>query len=459
MTRTWATALMAALLVAACGPDVRDVSTVGVEAGEVVRTVAAPAVIDAAASVEIRAPVAGTIVELPVVEATTVEAGSVVVVLASQSVELQQEQAQAALDAAEALVNAAGSITGDVSPLIGALRIQLDTTFPAVIAGLEAQVQLSETTGGLVDPEARAAASQAREQLRELEAGFAQAREDLAALERQARQQAAQASGFQLSAAQAQRIQAALALQAAQSRADSLVIVTPITGLVEFGDRQLAPSPGLDLDALGPIAGLGGVAGFEIPGLTGGAAGPSASGMPLAVGEQVRAGEHLMTIFDLSGFIVRLDVDELDIIDVELGQPVTVRVDAVPAAELDGTIVAIAQAPQRRGALGATYSVGVALDGADGVPLRVGMTAAAEIEVERRTAPLTVPTGALLRRGDDDVIRVVDDGIVREVIVRVLLLGDERAVIDGDLRAGQRVVVGGLADVTGGDRVRDLAQR
>lgn len=443
----------------ACGPTATEVSTVGVEAGEVVRTVAAPAVVDAVASVEIRAPVAGTVAELAVTDGATVTAGQSLVVLVSDSVELQLAQAQAALDAADALVRAAGSLTGDVSPLIGALRVQLETTFPAVITGLEGQLAVAESTSGLLDAQGRAAVRDARQQLEEIEAGFAQAQQDLEALESDARRQAAQTSGFQRSVALAQRRQAELALEAAQSRADRLTVIAPIPGLVVFGDRQQQQPSTLDLESLGAGAAgaLGGLAGIDVGGLLGAAGGPSVSGLPLAVDAEVGAGETLLTIYDLSQMVVRLDVDELDIVELAIGQHVVVRVDALSGAQLTGTVAAISPTPQRRSSLGATYAVTVMLDPIGDVPLRIGMTAAAEIEVERRMGEITVPTGALLRRGDADVVRVLSGATVRDIAVDVVLLGDERAIISGSVTVGDRVIVGGLAEVSDGDRARDLA--
>ncbi len=356
-------------------------------------------------------------------------------------------------------MGAAGSLAVDLSPVIGAFRVQLSTTFPAVIEGLDAQLRLLESTGGVVDDDVRRAAREAREQIRDLEADFERAEQDLATAEADARRQAARASSFQRSAAEAQRLQAQLALQAAESRADQLVVTSPLSGRVEFTDRQASASPP-GTGAFGDLGDLGSVGGFDVGGLLGGALDtPAVSALPLAVGEQVRSGETLLAVNDVSSHVVRLDVDELDVIDVAEGQRVHVVVDALPGTALSGVVAHIAQTPRRAGPLGASYAVTVRLDPRDDLPLRIGLTASAEIEVERRREPLTVPTTALLRRGDRDFVRMVVDGTVQERAVQVLLLGDERAAIDGPVEAGDRVVTDGLVDVADGDRVRDLGGR
>jgi HlyD family secretion protein len=153
-------------------------------------------------------------------------------------------------------------------------------------------------------------------------------------------------------------------------------------------------------------------------------------------------------------FEVRLDVDEIDVVLVEVGQRVDLEVDALRGTALQGTIVAIGRAPERAATGGTVYRTRVRLDTPDEeLPLRGGLTGTADVEVRRLVGELTVPSTALLRRGGGEVVYVVRDGVAVEVPVRVLAFGETRVAItvDGDaLRAGDRVVTTGLERVTAG---------
>jgi multidrug resistance efflux pump len=114
----------------------------------------------------------------------------------------------------------------------------------------------------------------------------------------------------------------------------------------------------------------------------------------------VSTGQAIATIYDLSSFTAQVAVDEIDIVEVERDQAVSVLVDAYPDAELRGTVANVAIAPTSTPTGGATFAVSVRLtEVPDEVVLRVGLTASAEIEVRRVEAETTVPTSALLRRG------------------------------------------------------------
>lgn len=97
-------------------------------------------------------------------------------------------------------------------------------------------------------------------------------------------------------------------------------------------------------------------------------------------GELVRAGETAVTLADLSAWTVKTtDFTELDVAKVEIGQEVTVRVDALPDETLTGVITSIAQvAGQAQGDV--VYEVAISLGETSAYPLRWGMTTEVIIE-------------------------------------------------------------------------------
>jgi HlyD family secretion protein len=295
-----------------------------------------------------------------------------------------------------------------------------------------------------VEGEIAESIADARQRLAEAEAGYRNARSQLSSAEAQVRSQAQQATAAQEAAAQAQRDQAELALEAARARIDDLVIVAPVGGVIELSRGEPGTSEGPDLGGLGGLGSFGGLGGQ----VSGGSSGRVAEGM------DVGAGQPLLTIYDLSSFTVRADVDELDIVDVEVDQRVVVLIDAFPDAELAGVVSHVALAPRRPAGGGAIFAVTIDLvDVPEEVRLRTGLTASAEIEVRRVQGETVVPTSALLRRGGGEVVYRVRDGVAEELPVTVEAIGDQTAAVSGELDPGDEVVTIGVEMVEAGTEV------
>jgi HlyD family secretion protein len=430
--------LVGAILLAGCdGDETPEIQTAEVVAGEVVQTVAAAAQLEPTGRVTVTSPAGGEIAELLVADGDVVEQGDPLVRLSSGSVELQIAQAEAAVASADALAGAASSAGVDLSPVLGALRGQLDAVYPPLLEALADQAAMVEDDDIRARIEAR---------IDEAEAAYYQSRANLQRSESQLRGQAQQASAGQVAAAEAQRQQAELALDAARERADDLTLVAPAPGVVELARAGGASATVPDLDAL--------AGGAEDLGSLFGGSGTTETAGPIAVGVAVVPGQALLTIFDLSGFTAQVQVDEIDVVEVEEGQRVTVLVDAYPDAELGGVVSHVAIAPQGTATGGASYPVTVDLRAVpDDVRLRVGMTASAEIEVRRVRSDTVVPTSALLRREGTEVVHVVRDGVAREVPVEVAAIGDDTAAVEGAIERGERVVTIGVELVEDGDEV------
>lgn len=66
--------------------------------------------------------------------------------------------------------------------------------------------------------------------------------------------------------------------------------------------------------------------------------------LDLKVGEFASSGQSLVTIADMSSWIVKTtELTEIDVVDIEEGQPVTVKLDALPGMEFKGNVLSIAE--------------------------------------------------------------------------------------------------------------------
>ena len=135
----------------------------------------------------------------------------------------------------------------------------------------------------------------------------------------------------------------------------------------------------------------------------------------LAQGRSVTQGELLLTIGDLDGLSVRGEVDEVDVVQMRVGQGVRVSGDAFPGLELTGTIDHVSsQAQQGTGQRALpSFDIAVALDpltADERQRLRVGMSANLEVVVYDNPEALVVPIGAVEAQGGSTWLHVIDEG-------------------------------------------------
>ena len=113
-------------------------------------------------------------------------------------------------------------------------------------------------------------------------------------------------------------------------------------------------------------------------------------------GDALTAGADLCTIYDLSYLVMVINVDELQVSDVSVGQSVQVMADAVPDKTYTGTVTRVSMKGTSSGGT-TTYPVTVRIDETEG--LRPGMNANAEIVTAEAGNALAVPNAAIVRGG------------------------------------------------------------
>ncbi len=139
---------------------------------------------------------------------------------------------------------------------------------------------------------------------------------------------------------------------------------------------------------------------------------PVREGETVVVGIQNAEGSTLMTLADMSVITAEVKVDETDIVNVRLGQPADVTVDALPGKVFKGHVTEVGdQALLRTTGIATSQSttgteeakdfkVVVTLDESSD-QLRPGLSSTAKITTAHRTNVLTVPIQALVERDPD----------------------------------------------------------
>ena len=165
----------------------------------------------------------------------------------------------------------------------------------------------------------------------------------------------------------------------------------------------------------------------------------------IAKGDQVKQGDLLAVIGDVSGLTIRISVSEFNVNQLKVGQKVRVTGNAFPDFTLDGEISAInRQGEISQGSL-PTFPVEVIvpkLSAAEQAVIHMGMSA--KVAIETGGSPvITVPIQAIIQKNGDTYVNVKDKktGAVREVAVKTGQTTIDSVVIESNLAVGDKIVI------------------
>ena len=153
-------------------------------------------------------------------------------------------------------------------------------------------------------------------------------------------------------------------------------------------------------------------------------------------------------IDDLSSFMVRCEVGDLDLPAVNAGQPVRLWTDAIPGLTLVGEVVAVApslDAWTRRA------PVEIEVPNPDG-GVTGNLFARGEIVVDVDPEALVLPVNVVRRSVDGAWVQLAVEGAVREAAVKVIGESRDHLAVSG-LSPGQLVIVPGAEHLAEGEPV------
>ena len=144
---------------------------------------------------------------------------------------------------------------------------------------------------------------------------------------------------------------------------------------------------------------------------------PVREGETVVLGIQNAQGSTLMTLADMSVVTAEVKVDETDIVNIKLGQPADVTIDALPGRTFKGRVTEVGDQALLRTTGVATsqsttgteeakdFKVVVTLEGSP-EDLRPGLSASAKITTARKPDTLTIPIQGLVQRDVADEARL-----------------------------------------------------
>ncbi len=153
-------------------------------------------------------------------------------------------------------------------------------------------------------------------------------------------------------------------------------------------------------------------------------------------GEEVRSGMPIVDVVNPEQMRVRAKVNQADINELKVGQPVRIGLDAYPDLSFDGTVSQISPLAARSVLSGKVRTFVAIIDIRGSHPkLMPDLTASLDVELAREPGVLVVPRDALKKEGDRTVVRLQNGSSFRD-----------QAVTVGSMSAHEAVVAAGLED-------------
>jgi len=159
-------------------------------------------------------------------------------------------------------------------------------------------------------------------------------------------------------------------------------------------------------------------------------------------GDTIITTTTIVHLIDPSSMELIVELDEIDVPEVKLNQEVIIEIDALPDVEFGGRVTSIYPLPIMEGGV-VLYNIKINFDVAEDSNLKIGMSADADIVINKRSNILLVPDRAI---GKDDqgnpVVKVmVDEQTEERPVVIGISDGFETEIVEG-LNGGETVVVG-----------------
>ncbi len=389
-------------------------------------TVSASGQIGQGLHADVYPPAAGTLTAVYVKDGQTVKAGQKIAQLDTGPLQLQVDQARAALAQAEAQVDTINQQTPSGAD-IAAARANVTAAKSAYNAS---KIAYDNAVKAYNAAEAAFEASRAIGPAAVIQASTAKAQADAGVDQAYAAYKGAQAQLDKLlntsttdnrSAAEAAVDQAQEALSLAEATLADATLKAPFAGVVIF--NSVASS----------LAGV--------------------SGPTAAVGAGVSPQSAPFTVVDLDASVFTAQVDEADIGRVKVGMAAKVTLDAYPGQEFTSKVVSIGKAAQATTTGGTIFPVDLEMTDV-GVQLLLGMKGDASIEVSAVTEAVVIPVEALFNENGRNYVYLVENDKLKKQEIQVGATTETQVQVLSGVQAGQVVALSGATQYSDGMSVR-----
>lgn len=202
-----------------------------------------------------------------------------------------------------------------------------------------------------------------------------------------------------------QRDRAYKAMKSAEENATRMVVTSPISGMVVL---RMVWRPGQQVE--------------------------------IQEGEEARPGMPIMQVVDPETMLVRVKVNQADVHLLQAGQPARISLDAYPELQFQGRVEHVA--PVGTTSMLTTrvrnFVATVSIQGSH-PKLLPDLSAAVDVELERKNNVIVVPRDAITRENDTYTVRVLDGSSARTRTVTLGEMNDHEVIVASGLEPGVTV--------------------
>jgi membrane fusion protein (multidrug efflux system) len=173
------------------------------------------------------------------------------------------------------------------------------------------------------------------------------------------------------------------------------------------------------------------------------------SSRDVKLGQNIDANSVAFRITDTSELVAYLQIPQAELAKFSAGHSAYLRVDAMPGADFDATIIRISPTIDVRNG---TFRATAFVNNEDGY-LVPGMFARFTIEYEKHEDALIIPLDAIVQEDDETAVYVVTNGEVARRTITTGIATDGRVEILNGLAEDEEVVVVGLSGLRDGSKV------
>lgn len=202
-----------------------------------------------------------------------------------------------------------------------------------------------------------------------------------------------------------QRDRAYKAMKSAEDNATRMVVTSPISGMVVL---RMVWRPGQQVE--------------------------------IQEGEEARPGMPIMQVVDPGAMLVRVKVNQADVHILQVGQPARISLDAYPELQFQGRVEHVA--PVGNTSMLTTrvrnFVATVSIKGSH-PKLMPDLSAAVDVELERKDNVIVIPRDAIVREKDTFTVRVMDGDSARSRTVTLGAMNDHEVIVASGLEPGSTV--------------------
>lgn len=175
--------------------------------------------------------------------------------------------------------------------------------------------------------------------------------------------------------------------------------------------------------------------------------------VPVA-GVNITPATATFTIADPNEVVFEADIDEIDIAGVREGQSAILNLDAYLDEEMETTITEVAFQSETGSGGGTVFPVKLKLPENKDLKFKLGMNGDIEIILKKKENALSIPSSAVMKRGEKNYVFVVEKGVARKKEVTIGLETDEESEILEGLEDKDEVVVEKISQIKDGQKVK-----